>query len=42
MHLTQDAEALRLEDLLERGGVNDQKLAHDGAQHSVTEHTVTA
>ena len=40
--LTQRTEALRLKDSLERGEVNDQQLAHDGAQHSVAEHPVTA
>lgn len=42
MHLTQDTEAFRLEDLLQGREVDDQQLAHDGAQHSVAEHTVAA
>ena len=40
--LTKEAQALSLEDTLERRKVDDQQLSHDGAQHGVAEHPVAA
>lgn len=40
--LTEDAEALRLEDALQRREVDDEQLAHDGRQDGVTKRPVTA
>lgn len=39
---TQDAQALGLEDLLQRREVDDQQLAHDGPEDGVAEHSVAA
>lgn len=41
-NLTQDAEALRLEDALQRREVDDEQLPHDGGQDSVAERPVAA
>lgn len=38
----QDAQALGLEDLLQRREVDDQQLAHDGPEDGVAEHSVAA
>lgn len=40
--LTKDAEALRLEDSLQRREVDDEELTHDGGQDGVTERPVAA
>lgn len=41
-NLTQDAEALRLEDALQRREVDDEQLPHDGGQDGVAERPVAA
>lgn len=40
--LTKDAEALCLEDALQRREVDDEELSHDGGQDGVAESLVTA
>lgn len=40
--LTEDAEALGLEDVLQRREVDDEQLTHDGGQDGVTEGLVAA
>lgn len=39
---TEEAEALRLEDVLQRREVDDEELTHDGGQDGVTERPVAA